>query len=653
MRQIVYSIILLLVFQACKSTAEIKDGNTAYALKKYSIASNVLQNDLDKTKTIAEKSELLKKIAFSYDMQNDFEQAELWYTKLYQNDKNVEHLIAYIKALMKNEKYTDCKEVIDVYLKENKQDKFRLSPFYSTINAALEAQKNLENFYIKNLENINTNASEYSPQKRNDVLWYTSHHLSDLKDDWMNQGYADIKKSNIINNDFSNLSTSTEKISFNTRFHDAEVSFTSDGQTAYFTRCGTDSKNNDFCHIFTSSFDGLNWSEPIPLKLLDDTVNVGQPSISLDGKQLYFSTDFSLGYGGKDIYVSTKLNDTTWSTPINLGAKVNTPYNEVFPYITNNILYFSSDKLDSYGGLDIYSAERQGKTFINLQHFPFGINSGRDDFGWFPLPFTTDSTISEGYMTSNRNGGKGNDDIYYVVQKMPKPPVIPPVVFQLKHYVFENIYETPDNPNTKVVEKKPLDNVLFELLNENNINIKSALQEDGQQPFISQLDSNSNYKIILTKEGFLSAEAYLNTTNTKYKQGDTIYFTLKTTLKKIYKNVEIVLDNIYYDYDKWDIREDAKPTLDTLVEILQQNPTINIELASHTDSRGSASYNESLSQKRAESAVAYIISKGITSNRLIAKGYGESKPVNKCVDDVICSEAEYQQNRRTTFKIID
>ncbi len=644
---------IVLVIGACKPTANIKDGATAYDLKKYSMAAEMLQEDLGKAETAKDKSNIMLKIAKSYDYQNKFEQSEPWYQKLYQQKKDVEHVVLYVRALMRNEKYKDAQTFIDNHLKDNRQDKYVLSPMITTIQEALEGQKKMQYFEVIPLQPINTDASDYVPILFQNTLYYTSHQLSSKKDDWTGEGYADIRKIDVERPFYSKLKTNPYTVSFNTPYHDAEITFTADGRYAYFTRCGSDSTTTDYCHIYYALFDGVVWSTPVRIRLFADTVNEGQPSISPDGKELLFSADFSEGYGERDIYIAKKNNDTLWSLPQNLGVKINTPYNEMFPvWGYDGKMYFTSDKSDTYGGLDVYTAERQGKSFANVVHLPFGINSGRDDFGWFPLPASRDSIVTEGYIASNRKGGVGNDDIYYVIQRIPPPPPIPPTVFRLKHFAFENIYTIADDPNSKIKEKTPLDGVYFELFQGKKL-IKSSMQNEGIQPFTAEIDSNQIYKISLTKQGYLSAEATLNTYNAKYKIGDTLTYTLKTTLSKIYKNVEIVLENIYYDYNKWDIRQDAMPTLDTLVDLLKQNPEIKIELASHTDSRGTVEYNQELSQKRAESAVQYLISSGIDSERLVAKGYGESKPVNRCVDGVTCSEEEYQQNRRTTFKILE
>lgn len=647
-------IFFLVATIACKPTANIKDGATAYDLKKYSIASEMLQQDLSKTESAKDKTAIMLKIAKSYDYQNKFEQSEIWYQKIYLQRKDLDNTVMYVRALMRNEKYKEAQTLIDNHLVDNRQDKFVLSPMITTIQEALKGQQQLQYFVVDSLKSLNTDAADYAPFLYQNTIYFTSHQLSGKLDEYTGEGYADIRKMDIVSPDYNKLKINPYPLSINSPYHDAEATITENGKYMYFTKCGIDStQTTDYCHIYYVVFDGIGWSSPIRVNMFADTVNEGQAAISPDGKELLFSSDFREGYGGRDLYISRKLNDTSWSFPQNLGVKINTTYNEMFPVLGyDGKLFFASDKSDTYGGLDVYSAERQGKSFANVIHLPYGINSCRDDFGWFPLLLHKDSIITEGYIASNRKGGSGNDDIYFITQRIPPPPPIPPTVFKLRHFALENSYSIPDNPNSKIIEKLPLDGVYFELFQNKNL-IKSSLQNEGIQPFMAELDSNQIYKINLTKQGYLSAEATLNTYNAKYKQGDTLTFTLKTTLSKIYKNVEIVLENIYYDYDKWDIRTDATPTLDSLVDLLLQNPSIQIELASHTDSRGTNEYNQDLSQKRAESAVQYLISKGINAQRLTAKGYGESKPMNRCIDGITCTEEEYQQNRRTTFKILE
>ena len=247
-------------------------------------------------------------------------------------------------------------------------------------------------------------------------------------------------------------------------------------------------------------------------------------------------------------------------------------------------------------------------------------------------------------MTSNR-GANGDDNLYFVeTKKMPERQVTPGMII-LEGSIVENIFADSLNPNSKVLGEKTVAYPNIYLSEE-------LIPSDEQGFFTAQLDSGFAYQLNVSKEGYLSTSTNFNTVNIRIQAGDTVFIKQKIVLSKIYRNVEIVLNNIYYDFDKSDIRDDAQPTLDTLAQILLQNPKIEIELASHTDCRGNDDYNQKLSQRRAESAVQYLISKGIESNRMTAKGYGASMPVEHCACES-CTEEQHQQNRRTTFMVIN
>jgi outer membrane protein OmpA-like peptidoglycan-associated protein len=372
-----------------------------------------------------------------------------------------------------------------------------------------------------------------------------------------------------------------------------------------------------------------------------------------DGNELYFVADSKEGYGGRDIFLAKKNIAGDFENPVNAGSKVNTQGDELFPVIADdNKLYFSSNGKIGYGGLDIYVANKEGKIYTNAQNLGYGVNSGGDDFSIALIKSKDDSVMLSGYLTSNKPGGKGFDDIYYFEKRIPPAQPLPPAVYVLKVLVQTNQYENENNPNSKLLGKIPVENATVEIPRFDNV--ASSFQflhsdKNGNTETVV-IPKNSAFKIKASKIGFLAGEENVNA-NINAKDGDTIVIQKTITLNKIFKDVEITLDNIYYDYDKWNIRADAAQSLDTLIDILVKNPTIKIQLSSHTDCRGKDAYNETLSQKRAESVVQYLIQKGIAADRLTAKGYGETMPIEQC-ECTKCSDAQHQRNRRTTFKIL-
>ncbi len=497
---------------------------------------------------------------------------------------------------------------------------------------------------------VNTPSLDFAAFLKDNTLYFSSTKGGNKNnnDEWTGEGYSDIyssQKSSIIKFSEPILLDKT----FNSTYHDAEIILSKDGKTAFFTRCGSDEKHtNDYCHIYrtTKNIDDT-WSAPERIKLFNDTINEGQAFLTIDEKELYFVSDSKDGYGGRDIYSAKKNVSGEFENPINAGSKVNTQGEELFPVISDdNKLYFSSNGKIGYGGLDIYSAAKEGKIYTNVQNLGYGVNSGGDDFSISLTKSKDDSVLLSGYITSNRPGGKGLDDIYYFENRMaPKDP-LPPVVYILRTLVQENNYENPDNPSSKLLGQKPIENAII------SFSKTDRLKTDVIGIIQKIIPANLEISYNISKEGYLSQTDIVNTFNTQdANDGDTVLIERTVTLSKIYKNVEIVLENIYYDYDKWDIRADASQSLDALIDILEKNPNIKIQLSSHTDCRGKDTYNETLSQKRAESVVQYLIGKGIDGNRLTAKGYGESMLKETC-ECTNCSEEQHQRNRRTTFKIL-
>jgi peptidoglycan-associated lipoprotein len=648
------------VFFACNSGVKIKDGATAYQYKKYVLAAEMLQKDYEKAGTKKQRSDIALQIARSYDFQNRFTEAEQWYKTLTEIDLNPDAWWLYAQSLKRVEKYEEAIRAFQQYLRYNPTARTQTEAEMSICQEARDVKAQGKNTLItvKSLATLNSSGSDFHPTMHKGSLYFSStRQAADaVSDDWMGGGYADIyvavsSEPGVVD---APIAWNTQ---INSEWHEGTPSFSADGRTVYFTRCGSDSETNDYCKILSSRLEGSQWSAPEIVPLMPDTVNVGHPFLTATGLELYFSSDWNIGYGGRDLYVSVRSGNT-WGTPINLGPRVNTPGNEVFPFLTpDGKLLFSSDGHPGYGGLDIYIAEKQANMYANPMRLKFPINSGGDDFGIALLyQHPDDSVLLSGYFSSNRPGS-ANDDIYYFEQRIPPPVILPPPVYILAGSVKEPVYEIPGNPNSKVTGNKHLPGAKVTLTYreqgaETPVSVALDADASGEFKTILEKPETKDYRIDATKESYLSANKLFNTRHLSPKDGDTVVIRHELTLSPIFKEVEIVLENIYYDLDKWDIREDAKPTLDILTNMLKENPGIQIELASHTDSRGSNSYNQTLSQRRAQSVVNYLISQGIDTRRLVAKGYGEERLVNQCKDGVTCTDEEHQQNRRTTFSIL-
>jgi outer membrane protein OmpA-like peptidoglycan-associated protein len=354
--------------------------------------------------------------------------------------------------------------------------------------------------------------------------------------------------------------------------------------------------------------------------------SVGHPALTPDNKTMYFISDMPGGIGGTDVY-ETKWEGGKWAQPTNLGEKINSVGNEMYPFVDSlGNLYFSSNGHKSLGGLDIYKATKNGKSWSQIENLNYPINSSRDDFGF--MIYADNKT---GFLSSNR---EGTDKIYEFILQASKVNIGGKVLSK--------------------VDGKPIAGAKIEITDKaRNTTDTIFTAEDGSYSY--QLAPNTDFDITVSKEGFFSLSEDVSTVN----QVDGM---LKDfTLEELVKDKPVVIDEaddkgvrpIFYDFNKSEIRPDAFEPLMKLVKRLKDNPKITIELSSHTDCRGTDTYNQDLSFRRAKSAKKYLEAKGIKPNRIKVKGYGETKPVNKCVDGVPCTDDEYQANRRTEFKVIE
>ncbi|MGI4864060.1 MAG: OmpA family protein [Janthinobacterium lividum] len=415
----------------------------------------------------------------------------------------------------------------------------------------------------------------------------------------------------------------------NTNEHQASATYTADGNTMVFARSNDGSKKGlKSVDLWISYFRNGAWTAPELANINDRSADDFAPVFAPDGKTLYFSSARNGGVGGNDLYKATLDANGHFSAPENLGPAINTVGNENFPGIApDGTLYFSSDGHPGFGKLDIFKYD--GSQVTNMGP---GVNSAGDDFA----PFFASPTM--GVFSSNREGGKGSDDLYSF-KKKPRPVV----TFSLDGTVLER--------DDKAGTSAPVEGETVTITGPNGQKMDVTTGPGGK--FTSKLDSAQTYNLFTDRAGDFTARGTVSTVGrypdvaTLTQQQTDIKIPVTLTLNKIAVNVAIEVKDIFYDYNKYNIRPDAAIRLDTLVQTLQDNPKINIELSSHTDQRGKDAYNLTLSQRRAESAVAYIVSKGISKSRITAKGYGETRPIVKNPKN----EADYQRNRRTEFKV--
>ncbi|MEO8088409.1 MAG: OmpA family protein, partial [Bacteroidota bacterium] len=411
-------------------------------------------------------------------------------------------------------------------------------------------------------------------------------------------------------------------------YHDGPAAFGNDS-TMYFTRNNyvkrkTKKDDDDVVKlkIYQSNWTGTGWSSLTEMPFNSDDYSTGHPALTKDGNTMYFVSDMPGGLGGTDLWMVSKANGK-WGSPMNMGPQINTAYNEMFPSVyKDSLLYFSSQGHLNMGGLDVFYASKNGTGWNDPVNMGYPLNSSQDDFGML-----MNDSANGGMISSNRANSL-QDNIYS---------------FKINDLRF-TLRGIAVMKNTQA----PLEDVVVELLNKTT-GKRESMTTGPDGTFMFKLDHNSDFVVVGSKDNFFTNTETLTTIGKTVSEDMEV--TLKLEMEQIIINKPIVLENIYYDLDKSDIRPDAAAGLDKLVSIMKDNPGITIELSSHTDSRADDKYNMSLSQRRAESAVAYIIAQGVVNQRISAKGYGETKLINRCKNDVKCTEEEHQQNRRTEFKV--
>lgn len=659
MRWIFFLIICTLPFAG--QGQKVRDGEAAWSRKQYSIAIPMLQKELAKAKTRAEKGKKAFKIGECYRILAQDEQAATWYQRAYDDQFGSDALRELAFALKRQEKYEEAKAAFkELGIEIGSPYEYRREINACDIAAGWKKITAPE-FRVMPLA-LNTASAEYSPALfKTDELVFTSDRAASTGEGtyaWTGNRFSDLFLFNLVNDAERKFDAR-----LNSPQNEGGATFAKNFTEVFFTRCEGPKKQDAFCRIMFSEYKENEWTTPRPLTLFEGNVNFGQPSVSEDGTKLYFSANHPDGWGGYDIYVSERAAED-WGTPKLLGRAVNTIGNEQFPYIIEDTLYFSSDFHPGMGGLDIFRTYRMANgewaPAFNLKP---PVNSGGDDFGLVResrVP-PTKEILQTGYFTSNRTGGRGNDDIYRF-EMLPEPPS-PPVVagpgnisqprrtkLRLDVFVLEKVFANPADPNSKVLGRKALPGAQLEMLI-NKTRQTATVNEEGS--FSISLSDNTDYAFTASRSGYLTNAARFSSAGIGRDPAlEEQVYELEIVLDKIYLNKEIVLENIYYDFDKWDIREDARPTLDALADNLRLNPGIRIQLASHTDCRGNDAYNLDLSQKRAQSAVDYLIAAGIDASRLSPRGFGETQPAFGCVC-TRCTEEQHQANRRTTFAIIE
>jgi outer membrane protein OmpA-like peptidoglycan-associated protein len=586
----------------------------------------------------------LERLAESYAKMNRYGEAENWYSRVVQAPSSrPESLLSYAGVLKQNSRYTEAKKVLQEYA-EKTGDQLSVANEIAGCDSALVWMANPTAHKIKNQSGVNTGKSEFSVFSINGKIHYVGEpelSMDNRSYGWTGNPYLRIYTADGgAGNDLNSPLISEEQYN-DKNYHVGPVSSDAAGNTLYITRTypGKEAelskenkrkyRTNKLELFIYEKDDNGNWIEvPFAYNNVKE-YSVGHASTSMDGNILYFASDMPGGQGGTDIWYSVKQSDGTWGTPENAGAEINTDKDELFPNIApDGTIYFSSNGLPGMGGLDIFSSTGSKSQWTKAVNLKYPVNSAGDDFGFISTEITDNGMA--GYLSSNRIAGKGDDDIYSFNYAKAK------IILVLKGTTY--------NKNTN------------EILPETSVTLFSGGREiigkqstKGDGVFIFELDEDSDYKVLGQKTSYHNESAIVSTKG--ITKSDTLYANLY--LEPLFEvGKRFLLENIHYDFDKSNIRKDAVEILDKLVRVMRDNPTLKIELSSHTDSRGLDSYNETLSQRRAQSVVDYLVSQGINRSRMVAQGYGERRLLNRCANEVACSEAEHQENRRTEVEIL-
>ncbi|MEN2487621.1 OmpA family protein [Flavobacterium sp. B11] len=654
--------------------------------------------------------EVIKNLADSYFYTNDLIKAQRYYRLLvssYSNNLDREYYFRYAQTLKATNRDDDANANLKEYYAKsaNSEDLANFEKDLKTLENVTAIGKRFE---IKNLA-INTPNSEFGAVKYKENLVFAGVKLKpglfDKKYKWDNETYL-----NLVSVPLKNINSADSIVHYfakelKTGMHESNAVFTKDGKTMYFTRNNSkngkkkkDDKKISNLQIFKAELVDGKWTKITSLPFNSPNYSVEHPALSPDEKVLYFASDMPGSLGSFDIY-SVNINKGAFDTPKNLGPQINTNKREQFPFASaDNKLYFSSDGHLGYGSLDVFVSEINGNEYSKAVNIGLPLNSNLDDFA-----FNIDSNTKEGFFASNREGGKGSDDIYQFKE--------------IKDLIVEDCKQFIAGTITDIDTKLALENATVLLQDSENKTLNTiTTSADGKFSFTVACETS--YKISAFKENYTNASKVLTLDKTRDKVNDgslalksleaikqeekqiaenkrkqeifieeenkkkeaLVAIELKEKEKKakeaaivaaeIKKNEKvkdilakekdvvkdkdrliIKTDPIYFDYDLWYIRKESKVILGRVVELMKKYPEMVIEIGSHTDSRGNEKYNADLSQKRANSTREFIIQSGIDAKRVSAKGYGESVPIIKCKTDESCSEEEHELNRRSEFVI--
>jgi outer membrane protein OmpA-like peptidoglycan-associated protein len=599
-KTLIYLIILLLV-TACGADRNLRRGEKYLALGEYYDAAHEYRQAYQKTdpKQREARGRIARKMAICYDkcLQTARAQAA-WRNAVRYGQVNVHDRLAFAQTLMKTGAYREAAEQFQLVLDSLPENQLARDGLFAAKRAP--AIRELGSRYtVKRMDVFNSRRADYCPVLYGDDydrLYFTSTRNEATGDEL--SGITGTKPGDIFfsQKDDKGKWSKPEVVSggVNTAYDEGACCFSSDGREMYLTQCVTDPSYPRYAQIVKSSRSDAAWGKAADIKLTADTLSsFAHPAVSPDGEWLYFTSDMPGGKGGLDIW-RVRITPAGYGGVENLGEPINTSGDESFPtFRPNGDLYFSSNGHPGLGGLDIFIATVGKDGRYHLSHPGYPLNSQGDDFG-----MTFEGPYNRGYFSSNRGDVRGRDHIYSFVN--------PEIVQTVKGWVYEmDGYELPA--------------AQVYIVGDDGTNERISVRSDGS--FTRVLNPGVTYLFLATCKGYLNHQEQVTAQANPKESRDT---TLQFALANI--SAPTLIDNIFYDFDKATLRDSSKTALDKLVGLLKENPNVTIELSAHCDYKGSAEYNKRLSQRRAESVVAYLIAHGIAADRLSPVGYGKERP---------------------------
>jgi len=649
MKKIIYISILLLggltisnaqKTQVKRADKEYNNLNYIDAIETYEKVANKGYKSVD----------MLEKLGNSYYFNAEYVDAAKWYAELFvlqPETTDAEYYYRYSQSLKSTGDYKKAAEYMDKFYKV-KGDDHRAKLFTTEKNYLAVIEANSGRFIIENAGDLNSELSDYGTTIYNGEVIFASTRkagkIAPRTQGWNDQPFSALYSSK-TNTEGKQQSASFFSDKLDSKFNEATPVFTKDGNTVYFTRNnylkkrGFDNERITLLKVYRATLKDGKWTDVSELPFNSNDYNVAHPALSPDDKTLYFASNMPGTLGDADIWKVAINADGTFGTPTNLGSTVNTEGRESFPFVTSeNELYYASTGKLGIGGMDVFVSKITGNSYDEAINVGKPINTPMDDFAFY-----FDPTTRTGFLSSNREGGKGYDDIYKFTE--------------LKKLICEHLLA---GTVTDVETGKILADAKVSLFDQNNKLIATTVSDkNGKYSFGKEyVKCDTSYRVRAEKEKYSTEEKYIKTPKST---GETMVdIALKQTKVEIEEGMDLAktlnIPIIYFDLDKSNIRPDAAIEIAKILQVMQDYPTMKIDIRSHTDCRQTYEYNMLLSDRRAKSTRHWLINKGISASRLTAKGYGETQLVNNCpcepTNKSDCSEAEHQLNRRSEFIVV-